>query len=269
MFLITMLTNLILSLSRRSFLMLLIFLLSLPSYAAQHLVVAKIIEQSNCGTDHYFSGEQIHAKNWSEIFSNDLNKMLEGVELKPEIVKAKQVKDLNLIPVNDCVLRGNRNYCQSNNEALLKSFKVSRAITMDETVHKKYASKTSLNYAYLPVIPKKYPKGQSVQSILQALNYLSEASPENKVYISCFFGKHRTGLIVGMYQFLRNYGADPLQSCKTASTNRDKAFIQMNTIAAVGVLTYDMPPGYLKFYRDFTKAVCKGQTKEFFENKSL
>ncbi len=234
-------------------------------HASQHPVVVSIIKQfPKCGPDYFYSNSEIKS---NEVFNEGLQTLAKSKYLKSErLIRVNQVKSLNLFPVNECVLRGNRQYFKPEYSELLADFEIDTAITMDATVNKKNQKAGRTNYIYSPIIPKTYPKGESVSSILTVLNHLSKASPEQKVFISCYFGKHRTGLIVGLYQFLRNYAKDPVDTCLNAYSAKDKSYEQMKAIAAVGRLTYDMPVGYLEFYRDFAESVCQNRSNEFLQN---
>lgn len=240
------------------------FLFSQLVHAEQHKIIDKIRDQAEeCGSDYFFSAGQINSKSRFKFYKEEI------IELLPNgsQVKADLIKSLNLIPVNSCILRGNRNYYIPKGKELLEELQVKNIITMDSIVNRRHCKRNSEHeLIYLPVSQKKYPDSESLSSIIEALDYLSEATPEEKTYVSCFFGKHRTGLVVGLYQFLRNYIAAPSETCSQAATLEDEAFLQMNAIANLGILTYDMPSNYLKFYKDFALSVCQEQSQEFLEN---
>jgi hypothetical protein len=249
------------------FLALLIQVSLLPINAAQHPIVQKIISQyPSCKADYFFSDLEINSKSHNVIYQKQLQILAKDIKHKrPQPLRASQVKELNLIPVNDCILRGNRNYVTVENQKLLNDMSVKTTITTDALVDKKYGNLVKLDYKFFPITPKKYPAGQSLTSIMQALDLMAEAKPNQKCYISCYFGKHRTGLIVGLYQFLRMYAAEPHETCAKLATSLDKVYMQMNSIASLGALTYDMPPSYMKFYKDFGQSVCNERSKEFVE----
>jgi len=234
------------------------------SRASQNTAIQKIIQNSNnCLTDYIFSSSQINSSNSFGIYASEFNKSLK----KPNIIKANLAKDLNLIPVNSCVLRGNRNFTSSKAQKLFESLSIKSIINTDSLTNKLVDNKNNkVKYIYLPVSSSKYPKGVGGKSIMKALNILAEASPQQKVYISCFFGKHRTGLVVALYQFTRLYAQNKQIACSQIGNSKDKIFVQMNSVAALGTLTYDMPKEFQDFYKDFAKSVCEERSDKFFES---
>jgi protein tyrosine/serine phosphatase len=238
--------------------------LPLISRANQNTIIQKIIKNSNnCSADYIFSSSQINSSNSFNIYISELNKNLKN----SNIVKASLAKDLNLIPVNSCILRGNRNFTSMEAQKLFESLSITSIINTDSLTNKLIDNKNNkIKYIYLPVSSSKYPKGVGGKSIMKALNILAEASPQQKVYISCFFGKHRTGLVVALYQFTRLYAQDKQMACSQIGNSKDKIFVQMNSIAALGTLTYDMPKEFQDFYKDFAKSVCQERSDKFLES---
>jgi hypothetical protein len=244
--------------------LILILALSMPAWSEQDSLVDKIIRQKIiCSSDCLFSARQIKSPQSSRIYKQ---KIFDLMPASTDFLREELVKDLNLIPVNECVLRGNRNYALAEGSTLLDKLKVENIVTMDSWVKKIHKLKdVPHELIYLPVEQKQYPVGESMASIIKALGYLAEATPYERVYISCFFGKHRTGLVVGLYQFVRHYADNPQAACAQIGTREDETFLQMNTIANLGLLTYDMPVSYMQFYRNFAKSICEQKSKEFIE----
>jgi|GEM_PF-2570025 len=241
----------------------------------QIAVLSKIKEQTKkCSPSYLFSREEISSKDKYFYFSYKLNQLLELAEKSNYQVEASFSKELNLIPVNNCVLRGNRNFKKLNNLKILReNFRVSRLINSDKIVNNflnqdsgfqdKLNQNPILDYQYFDLSSTKYPTREQKTLIKEILDLLAQATPNQKVYLSCFFGKHRTGLLSGIYQFLFEYSLDSKNSCDKASFEKDKIYLQMNQIANLGFFTYDMPFPLKKFYLDFKKAVCQNKSKEF------
>lgn len=241
-----------------------VFLIAFPSQAAQNTIIEKMIKSSNnCSPDYIFSNSQINSLNSFDIYTKEFNKN----QKSQKIIKASLAKDLNLIPVNSCVLRGNKNFTSLEGQKLFETLSVKSIINTDSLTNRLINYKSNkVKYIYLPVSSSKYPKGAGAKSIMTALNILADSSEEKKVYISCFFGKHRTGLIVALYQFTRLYAQNKQLACSQVANSKDKIFRQMNSIAALGTLTYDMPKEFQDFYKDFANSVCKEQSEEFIKS---
>ncbi|MDJ0625972.1 MAG: hypothetical protein QNJ31_06370 [Candidatus Caenarcaniphilales bacterium] len=240
-------------------------LFNLPSVAKQHSTIQKIIEQSKyCQPNFYFSKEDIE--------SSDKNlRFLDKTALLLNYKKADywyfHSKEMNLIPLNLCALRGNKKYYKDENKRFLRELRISTIINLDFLAHTKVKGKTiGFKYLFTPITPSAYPTGESIKLLLHALTALSEATPEERVYISCFSGKHRTSLLSAMYQFLGEYSNHLIDACNNAANDKDKGYLQAELIANQGILTYNMPSKYKEFYEDFTKAVCEEKSEEFFQN---
>lgn len=242
----------------------LISALILPAEAAQHPIIEKIILQSkSCQPNYYFSPEEIESKQRHLAY---LDKTAELLQLKNADRWYLESERLNLIPVNRCIIRGNKEYIKPENQNILKVLNVNTIVNTDFMAHNIVAGKTyGFKYTFVPINPAAYPKGESIISIMNAFNAIAQATPNERVYISCFHGKHRTSLLAAMYQFLGEYAIDPDRACDYATTQNDKAWEQAVLIANLGVLTYNVPNTYKHFYADFTKSVCEEKSDKFFQ----
>lgn len=234
------------------------------SYGYQHPTILKIIEQSKkCSPNIYFTQEELSSKERDLRFLDSLPFVMPKQDYERWY---GEMKDLTLIPLNKCVVRGNKNYFKDENKPFLKALKVESIVNLDFMAHTKVQGKTiGFNYVFVPMNPSFYPKGESMISFLHALSALAQASPENKIYLSCYYAKHRTSLLSAVYQFLIEYGTFPEEACKNASTENDAALKQSLHLANEGMLTYNMPKSYKDFYLHFTQAVCKEKSGEFLD----
>lgn len=230
--------------------------LCMATHAKQHPVIAQIANQTECGTNFYLS--------WSEINSDSKSQYIQK-QFRAAGINTTQnlIGSLNLLPVNRCVLRGNRRFGETERLKELERMGVKTFIRFTQSSAKKNEMK-NLVFWELPISGSGYPKGASKQAILKALEQLAKAEPSQRVYLSCFFGKHRTGLIAALYQFTRDYALSPVKTCIQKATPQDRAFRQMNSIAALDFYTYDMPYDFRRFYKEYTEAVCKESSQEFF-----
>ncbi len=231
--------------------------------AEQHKIIKEIIANANsCVPLYYFSKSQINSKTNYKFYSEALK----------DFTKNKNfylTKDSNLMPVSNCILRANRNYYK-NIKTLNENFRVTTVINTDllikNLVENKVQKKSTINELYFPMSSSEYPKVQSAKSFIEILKSLSQATPQNRAIITCFFGKHRTGLISASYQFLLEYAQNKEKACKEIATEKDKAYQQMLNIAKIGLLIYDMPDSFKEFYKDFAKSVCEENSKEFLNS---
>jgi hypothetical protein len=239
-----------------------VMLLNAPCFSAQHEIVQKLIEHSKqCYPLYYFTPEQIASKDKQEIF---LLGLVDSAALKEPHAWEKEVKDLNLLPVNKCVYRGNKNYYKEKNKVLLSALEVKQIINTDFVAHTLVDGKTfGYKYTFVPIYPNGYPKGESIVSLLNAFNNILQATPQQRVYISCFDGKHRSSLISSILQFIGEYAANPAQACLGPGTENDKGFVEAKALADQGLFTYNMPAGYKQFYLDFTQSVCNNDSEKF------
>jgi len=242
-------------------LLFLLFLFSTKVNAKQDEIVLKLIQKkSSCSPDYFFTNKEINSSQSFNIYTKAFLKSQKKVKyISPELAQ-----NLNLIPVNNCIFRGNRNFVSAEAQKLFTDLQITQIITTDSLTNK--LSSNNKKYIYLPIENSKYPNRKSLKSIVKSLEILANASEEQKVYISCFFGKHRTGLVIGLYQFIRNYAQNKELTCSQVGTKRDKSFLQMNNIASLGILTYDMPEKYREFYLNFANSVCKEKSQEFIES---
>lgn len=246
---------------------LLVFLLflsfGLKASAKQNAVILKILDSAqNCTPNIYFSETEINSKDRFYAYYVELQKLFPN-----EILEGlAQSKDLNLMPINRCVLKGNKNYPKELNLSWLKKLQVKSIISTDYLSNTLNSGKNSLNYVFLPIHASGYQKKQeSIQSLLLAFEYLAKASPTQKVYINCFSGKYQSGLVVALYQFLQEYAFSSQETCQNLATKQDLAFNQMLNVANQGLFSYNLPNGFKKFYVDFGKAVCEEQSEEFLQ----
>ncbi|MDX1919459.1 MAG: hypothetical protein SFU25_01850 [Candidatus Caenarcaniphilales bacterium] len=238
-----------------------------PVEAYQHPTVLKIIKNADkCLPNIYFTKEELISKERDLRFLDSLPHLLE-VQKKGDYERwYGEMKDMSLVPLNRCVVRGNKNYFKDENKPFLKVLNVQSIVNLDFIAHTKVQGKTiGFNYVFVPMNPSFYPRGESMISFLHALTALSQATPESRIYLSCFHGKHRSSLLSAVHQFLLEYARFPEEACKNAAGDNDPAFIQAVELANEGILTYNMPKSYKDFYADFTKAVCKEKSGEFLD----
>ncbi len=229
-----------------------LFLL-LPLQAKQSLVLEKIAAQvERCGPNYFFET--------ANPSSDSIFKMSGGTFRLSE-AKAKQ---LNLFPVNNCVLRGNRLFYQEANARIadrLNIYTLLRLGALHYSTHKFFGMKV----ISLPMKVYRKVDVHEMQTLAQALDVLASAKPDSRVLVSCYYGKHRTGLLVAMYQFAYEYVQDSQAVCKNYSAQNDRIYLQMNRIAEAGLLTYDQPDKFRVLYLSFRKALCEGNSEEFFK----
>ncbi len=234
-----------------------------PSQAGQHPSIQKIIEKSKlCEPNYYFSPIEINSLDKHYSF---FAKTLELLPKNNIQNWSGEAKDLNLIPVNQCVLRSNKNFSKPQNEEFLKALNVKTIVNTDNLSNVINQGKTHTIYVFVPISAAGYPKGLSVKSLLLALDYLAEASPNKRVLLSCLYGKYQSGLVSAIYKLLGEYNKDSITTCAALGTKNDLGFVEMNAIGNNGLLTYDMPGSFKKFYLDFGKALCDKKTDKFFE----
>jgi hypothetical protein len=234
-----------------------IFILFLPAHSEQLGVVKSyLLHKNECSPEFFF----VNSKENTDLLIEEKLKVLSK---KKDLISSKNIKNLNLIPVDNCVLRGNRNFTAPQEAGLLRDLNVDNIINTDFLSHQINKDNVRTKYSYLPLTASAYPKGQDAKNIIVALEKLANGSPSQKVYLSCFFGKHRTGLLVGLYQFLRLYSQNPKETCTNLGKDSDAAYSQMLKIASQGKFTYDMPKNFIKFYKDFGRSVCDNSSAEF------
>lgn len=237
-----------------------VMLFVIPCSAEQHPSVQRILlSVKKCLPNQFFSSEQINSKDsGKETYTKALERITS--DGKPFTL----TRDYFLLPVNKCVLRGSRDF-ELNEDVLVNSFNVKTIINTDFLVNNLKKKPQDINYVYLAMSASQYPRKSSLTSLLKALDYLSTATPNGRVIISCFFGRHRTGLIAGIYQFLGEYAKDSKATCKNLGGKNDLVYNQMLNLGKGSGLIYDMPQDFKKFYVDFGKSVCEEKSKEFIE----
>jgi hypothetical protein len=230
--------------------------------AKQHEVVLKILNQcSVCGQSCYFSSKDLGP-------AQRQNLLQEFYIHSSAKLPLQFVEENNLFPVDACVLRGNKKFYKPKNLYFVKSLQTTTIIRTDAV---SFAEKNNIKIKQLdiPLNGLKAPDKNKLKYLVKALDELAQASPSRRAYVSCFFGRHRTGLLVGMYQFVKEYKTEPGLTCSQLGTQKDKAFVSMNAIAAQGMLTYDMPSDFRKFYKDFARSVCTEQSEEFLTGQPI
>ena len=248
-----------------------VFLFSSPVKSSQLSLLQKIEEQNqSCQPAYFFSSKELSSKQRYSYFNEKLQQIVD----KNSKVGPSFNQSLNLIPVNRCILRGNRNFKGASQVETLQAYlKVKLLINTDSIVNqlvqrdnyfqKKLKEDPQLEYKYFPLSSNRYPSKEEKILIVKVLELLSEARQSKRIYLSCFFGKHRTGLISGLYQFLSAYSLNPSVTCSKLGTQEDEIYSQMNKIADLGFFTYKMPLALQEFYSDFAKAVCEKKSQEF------
>ena len=89
--------------------------LNSPIRAKQHKIIDQIRGQYyKCGSDCFFSLGQIQSKNRSKFYKDEILELLPNAP--NNFIRAELIENLNLIPVNNCVLRGNRHYYLPENQ---------------------------------------------------------------------------------------------------------------------------------------------------------
>ena len=245
------------------FCFLLIFVLGFPAWSNQNEAIIKIINSAkNCQANIYFSKTEINSKDRSYAYYAEIQRWF-----APNIIDGLiETQNLNLIPINNCVLRGNKNYTQEANLVWLKKLQVNTIMSTDYLSNTINAGKTNLNYVFLPLTASGYQKKQeSIQSLLLAFEYLAKAMPSQKLYINCFSGKYQSNLLTALYQFLLEYALKPKQTCTNLGTKQDLSFQQMLNMGNQGLLSYNLPHGFKKFYFEFGLAVCEERSEEFLQ----
>ena len=232
--------------------------------AKQHRVVEQLINNSRqCIPNYIFGEKQIQDQERQKAFLAAVKKLNPDSKLQ----RGYDYKNFFLIPVNNCVLRANRYYADHLN-SLNKTYNIKRIINfdllVDKSIHKKHKD---IEYLYMRINSSQYPKAESLRSLITTLDYLSEATPEERVLLTCFFGKHRTGLISAIYQFLLEYSLSPEQACNQISFDEDPIYLMMNQLAEHGFFVHRMPAEFKEFYIDFSRAVCNGISYEFLEGE--
>ena len=239
-------------------------------FAEQSKIIENIIQKKNtCTPNYFFSQEEVNGKNSNLTYREKIEK-LANKNKKNKSKNLSFTSDFEIIPVNLCVLRSNRKFNTPTNEMTLKkelntSFIINTDLLVNKAIEADKTQQEHIEYVYLPMNAFGYLKGQSLNSFRTALKYLSEATPDKRVLITCFFGKHRTGLLAASYQFVLEYANNPEEACKNLGTEKDKAFTLMNNIADKGVLTYNMPAEMKSFYTEFGKSVCNKTSSEFLK----
>jgi hypothetical protein len=250
--------------SKKCFQLLLILIFcilnSLTVGAKQHPAVLNVLEQcSKCGINQVLSPNEFNLTKRQNLISE-----LNYADLSA--ISASFIEDTNLFPVDNCVLRGNKKFYKGQNLHFAKKLKTQTLIRTDAVSYAE-KSKYRIDQLDIPLNGLKAPNASKLKYLVKALDQIAEATPEKRVYVSCFFGKHRSGLVVGMYQFLREYKKDPISICTNIGSSQDKVYVLMNAIAAKGTLTYDMPSDFRQFYKDFAKSVCTEESDDFLLGK--
>ncbi|MDX1920031.1 MAG: hypothetical protein SFU25_04760 [Candidatus Caenarcaniphilales bacterium] len=117
----------------------------------------------------------------------------------------------------------------------------------------------------MPITAKNYPIKEDLKSILKALEILAKAKPSERVYIGCFFGKHRTGILIAIYLFLHLYKEDKQSIYAYNDTGKDSAFKPMNHTDDKSLITSNMSSSFRKFYRDFTDPIGEEHSQKFIQ----
>lgn len=230
--------------------------------AKQHIAVQNIINNIySCQENFIPDIQKLSDKDINNLFIQAVNKLSN--------------KDINinkntlLLPVNNCVLRSDRGYIH-----YLKSLKdnlfVTRIVNFDLLQHHQHKDisnsqgKLDDSYIYLHFNSSQYPQAESLRSLVQVLNYMSEARPHKRILLTCFFGLHRTGLVSAIYQFIAHYSVDDYEACQHYSVEQDNIY-QFMTELSQQRQSVDIPFEYKQFYQDFVQAVCDERSHEFLE----
>lgn len=226
-------------------------------FAKQHESVENIIKNIySCQSN--FTPSISESENINDLFNQAINKI--------------SSKDINLtrktllLPVNNCVLRSDKGYVHYIN-SLENNLFVSRIVNFDLLLHhqhKELNTKADDSYIYLHFNSSQYPQAESLRSLVQVLNYLSEARPHKRVLLTCFFGVHRTGLISAIYQFIAHYAIDDYAACQHYSSEQDNIYNFMINLSQARQ-SIDIPHEYKEFYKDFVASVCEENSHEFLE----
>jgi hypothetical protein len=236
-------------------------------WAEQHSAVQRIIDSYKvCQPNYYFSRQEIKLNGRYYAFYEQLVKMLEPGQKRDFV---GQIKDLYLVPINNCALKGNKNYSKLLNSELLKDFKVLTIVNTDFIAHSFNEGKNKFKYIFAPIEPGTYPNFESRKSIMLALDTLSRATPNERVFLGCLNGRYQSGLVAAMYQFAMHYAQTPELACTKLGTSQDLGYVEMNAIGNQGHLSYDMPQSYKKFYTGFAQSVCDGESAEFFQKNKI
>lgn len=230
----------------------------------QHPVVEQIIEQyPTCSGNHLLSLQGVQSKNIGKLF-------YDATHIVKNDRKFRYHKNFELIPLNNCVFRGNR-YFSKYLQILQRNLNIKRIINLDLLIHKSRDERkySSIDYKYLYINPSQYPHANSLRSLTAVLDALSQATPDNRSLIVCFFGKHRTGLVSALYQFVGWYAEDPEGACEAVASERDLIFQFTSDYAQSGIFSYDISPQLKKFYKDFAQSVCEKRSYELLEGVSI
>jgi hypothetical protein len=240
------------------------FASAIPVLSKQDPLIDQIVRsmsQNNtgCQPNYYFSVDEIQSKDGKYAYYEVLQRMLNPQQAASKDWFSSQ-KDLNLMPVNACIVRGNKDFSRKKNAEFLHSLAVSKIVNLDYVSDSLNRGKTSFQYTFLPINPNAYPKDDNIRSIKLALEQMQSATPESRLYISDLTGKYQVGLVVALYQFLGDYSLDAVDTCDSIGKDRDKPYQQMNAIGNKGLLNYDFPDNFRKFYLDFAHSVCNHET---------
>ena len=229
-----------------------IFCFSFKAVAKQSEMIEKLILSSkNCYPNYYFSENEIKKKVYQATYTDF-----------GAIGFLKESQNLYLIPVNQCVMRGNKNYYKTENQQFLKTIKVKTIINTDFLAKSLVEGKLfGFNYLFTPIYPVSYLKGESVISLSNIFNNLSLMNKDERVYISCLDGKHKSSLISALIQFITEYANFPTKVC--TKTNQALIWEQAELFANTKFGNYKMSSQYKKFYYDFCESVCKQKSEEF------
>jgi len=237
------------------------------SLGKQHPVVKAILQnKKSCGENYFFSQAEIESSQSQKFFRHKLKDLAPGNKSSSI---SNLTEDFVVLPVDRCVLRGNRNF-RKNEKVLISNFKVKTIVNPDFLVHRavnKQKKSQIENYIYTPMSPTQYPHTEGRHSFTEALKHLSTSSPRERAMVLCFFGKHRTGMIIGAYQFLGEYAASAQKACQNVGTLKDKAYLQMNLLGDSGLFTYNLPSAFREFYVDFANSVCQDNSFEFLNGQ--
>ncbi len=210
-----------------------------------------IISSKSCYPNYYFLPQEIKNKVYQATYTDF------GVS-----GFLKESQNLYLIPVNQCVMRGNKNYYKTENQKFLQSLKIKTIINTDFLAHSLVEGKLfGFNYLFTPIYPVAYLKGESVISLANILNNLVLVNKENKAYISCLDGRHKSSLIAALIQFMTEYSNSPTLACKKST--EDLIWQQSELFANTKFKSYKISHQYEKFYYNFCEAICKQQSEEF------
>ncbi len=237
---------------------------TLSTRAEQHSSINKILQNlPQCGPVVYFSPYEINSRSKYYAYYAELEKIFPTNQKTYGMAEAK---DLNLIPLDKCILKGNKNFSKLNNAEFLKKIEIKTLINTDYISHNfNGGNSTYFTYVFLPISQSGIQNRETLKSIKLALDYLSTAKPTDKIYLGCLYGKYQSSLLAATYQFLHEYSKNKETACKQVGGDNDKAFIQMTATGDEGLLSHNTPNGLKKIYLGLAKAICEEKSAEFLQ----